>query len=237
MRLFGPAAAVLAAGALVLAGCGSNAHDPLAPQRAFRKADQRTAGMVDVQQSDVPPEYRPQGSQETGHEKCAADLGGLTLTGADVSRPFVTRAPSSYVIGRVDVFRSAGQAATAFRRVTGARRRGCLLQLGRSALAGYDHGRLTVAPIQLTPASPGRTTLARRFTGSWREPTGTHVQTTDDVYLLAGRTFVILSFFRDRGVFTPVAEARVVARVAARAAAGARITGPTHPGGNTTRGE
>ena len=63
------------------------------------------------------------------------------------------------------------------------------------------------------------------------------MQTTDDVYLLAGRTFVILSFFRDRVVFPATAEAPDDGRVAARAVAKPRITGPNHPGGNTTKGE
>jgi hypothetical protein len=229
--------AVLAAGAvLALAACGSSSTDPLAPAKAFTKADQRTARNVDVRQSDVPPEYRPRGSQQSGREKCAPDLGGLVLTAADRSKPYVARGPVGYVLGEVDLYETALQAASAFRKVTGASRLQCLRAIAHSALSRYQDGRLVVGAGPLVAVPVGSTVVGRRFAESWHESGGTHTETTDDVYLLAGRTIVILSFFRDRGVFPPAAETRAIERVLARAL-GSPGFKRTRPGGNTTKGE
>ena len=208
---------LLAAAVLVLAACGGSTPDPLAPAKAFTKADEQTARNVDVRQSDVPPEYPPHGSQQTGRERCAPDLSGLTLTADDRSRPFVTRGATGYVLGRVDLYETASQAASAFRKTTGASRLHCLLGIAGTALSRYDHGRVVVGAGPTVEARAGSTVVARRFAESWQEPGGAHRQTTDDVYLLVGRTLVILSFFRDRGVFPAAAETRAIERVLARA--------------------
>jgi hypothetical protein len=233
----GAIAACAAAAVLVLAACGSTSTDPLAPAHAFTDADRETARQVDVQQSDVPPEYRPHGSQQSGRQQCAPDLGSLTLTAVDRSRPFVTRGATSYVVGEVDLYRTAEQASTALRRVTGSSRLRCLLGIAHRALAGYDHGRIVVRRLTLPGVPFGSKALGRRFAESWREAGDTHAQTTDDVYLTAGRTLVILSFFRDRGVFPPRAEARLIERVAGRAVGAQPGRTRTRPGGNTTKGE
>ncbi len=230
-------AGFLVAAVLLLAACGTSTPDPKAPTHAFTKADRQTAKLVDVQQADVPLEYRPAGSQLSGRERCAADLGGLTLTAVDRSTPFVAKGAAGYVLGEVDVYETPAQAATAFRRVTSSTRLRCLLRIAHSALSHFDHGRIAVEALP-PPAAPfGSRIVGRRFAEQWRETGGTHVETTDDVYVLAGRTFVILSFFRDKGVFPAADEARAVRRIAARALGANAGRTRTHPGGNTTKGE
>ena len=231
------ASAALLVAVLLLAACGASTSDPKAPTHAFTEADRQTAKLVDVQQADVPPDYRPHGSQLTGRERCAANLGGLTLTAVDRSSPFVAKGVAGYVLGEVDVYETPAQTATAFRRVTGAARLRCLLRIAHSALSRFDHGRLAVESVPLLAAPFGSRIVGRRFAEQWRETGGTHAETTDDVYLLAGRTFVILSFFRDRGVFPAADEARIVRRIAARALGAKAGRTRTHPGGNTTKGE
>jgi hypothetical protein len=229
--------ALLVAAVLFLSACGTGTHDPKAPTHAFTKADRQKAKLVDVQQADVPPDYRPHGSQLSGRERCAADLSGLTMTAVDRSTPFVAKGVAGYVLGEVDVYESPAQAATAFRRVTSSTRLRCLLRIAHSALSHFDHGRIAVEAVPLSAASFGSRIVGRRFAERWRETGGTHVETTDDVYVLAGRTFVILSFFRDKGVFPVADEARTVRRVAARALGAKAGRTRTHPGGNTTKGE
>jgi hypothetical protein len=229
--------AVLAAVAVVvLAACGTSSPDPLAPKKAFTAADQRTARNVEVRQSDVPPVYRPRGSQQSGRQKCAPDLAGLTLTAVDRSRPYVERGAIGYVLGEVDLYETASQGATAFRKVTAASRLHCLLGIAHSALSHFVDGRLAVGPGPLVTIPAGSMVVGRRFAESWRDTDGTHTQTTDDVYLLAGRTIVILSFFGDRGVFPAAAETRAIERVLARALGSPGVK-RTRPGGNTSKGE
>lgn len=231
-------AACLAAGVLLLAACGNTSSgDPLAATKALTKADQRTARLVDIRQDDVPPDYRPQGSLASGRQKCAADLSGLTLTAVDRSRPFVAKGPAGYVLGEVDLYETSSQASSAFRRVSGATRLRCLLGIAHSTLSHYVDGRVAVEPVPVPGALPGTQQVARRFAESWRDTDGTRVETTDDVYLLAGRTFVVLSFFRDRGVFPAAAEAKVIARVAGRALGAKPGRMRTRPGGNGVKGE
>ena len=82
--------------------------------------------------------------------------------------------------------------------MTSSTRLRCLLRIAHSALSHFDDGRIAVEALP-PPAAPfGSRIVGRRFAEQWRETGGTHVETTDDVYVLAGRTFVILSFFRDR---------------------------------------
>jgi hypothetical protein len=234
----GGAAASVAAGVLFLAACGQSSSDPLAPAHAFTRADGEIARGVDVRQSDVPSGYRPHGSRASGREKCAPDLSDLTLTAADRSDPFVARGAAGYVLGEVDVYRTPSQTAAAFARVTGAARRRCLLQIATAALTRFYHGRIAVGAIPHLPTPAGVRLLGRRFTESWQESGGRRVQTTDDVYLLAGRTLVIMSFFRDRGAFPAADEARTIERVAARArAAIGRAAARTHPGGKAVSRE
>ncbi len=231
-------AVCLAAGVLLLAACGNTSSgDPLAPTKALTKADQQTARLVAIRQDDVPSDYRPQGLLASGRQKCAADLSGLTLTAVDRSRPFVARSPAGYVLGEVDLYETASQASSAFRRVSGAARLRCLLGIAHTALSHYVDGRVAVEPVPVPAAPPGSRQVARRFAESWRDTDGTHVETTDDVYLLAGRTFVVLSFFRDRGAFPAGAEARVIERVAGRALGAKPGRTRTRPGGNGVKGE
>ncbi len=231
-------AACLAAGVVLLAACGSSSSsDPLAPAHAFTEADGKVARRVDVHQGDVPPGYRPHGSLASGPQKCAADLSGLTQTAVDRSRPFVARGAAGYVLGEVDLYETADQALAAFRRVTGAARLRCLLQIAHSALSHYDHGRVAVETVPVPGALIGSRQVARRFAESWRQTDGTHAETTDDVYLLVGRTFVVLSFFRDGGVFPAAAEARVIEHVVTRALGAKPGRLRTRPGGNGIKGE
>jgi hypothetical protein len=230
-------AACLAAGVLLLTACGSSTRDPRAPTHAFTKEDGEIAKAADVQQADVPAQYGPHGSQLSGKEKCAADLSGLTLTAVDRSQPFVAKGAAGYVLGEVDVYATERQAATALRRVTGLTRLRCLLRIARSALTHFDRGSIAVRAVPLPAAPFGTAIVGRRFAEQWHEGGGIHAQTTDDVYLRAGRAFAILSFFKDRGVFPAAAEARVVRRVLGRALAAQAGRVRTHPGGNGTKGE
>ena len=230
-------AVAAAAGVLLLAACGS-APDPLASRHTLTHADQRTAKLVDVQQADVPATYRPHGSQETGPGQCAPDLRDLTLTGVDLSKPFIAADALGYVLGEVDVYRSSAEAAAAFTRVTGKTRERCLLQIARRAVAQYQAGRVRLELLSLPVHVLGGSLLERRFAERWRDKGKTRVQNTDDVYLLLGRTFVIVSFWRYGAPFPAAAETRVVTRVAERAfPAGTSPAKRTRPGGNTSRGE
>jgi hypothetical protein len=221
---------------LVVASCGSGSTGRRAPAQAFTTADRQLARLVEVRQDDVPADYRPHGSQQSGREKCAPDLSGLTLTALDRSTPLVARGAAGYVLGEVDFYKTAAQARSAFARVTGPVRLNCLLGIARSALSHYGQGRISIERLTL-PAPPLTTIVARRFAERWHENGGQHTDTTDDVYVLAGRTAVILSFFRDRGVFPAPAEAKAVARVAARAARAQTRAKRTRAGGNGTKGE
>jgi hypothetical protein len=231
------AAAAVATGVLLLAACGSM-PDPRAPRHAFTSADQRAAKLVDVQRGDVPATYSPHGSQKTGSRQCAPDLSDLTLTGADLSKPFIASDAFGYVLGEVDVYRSPEQAATAFARVTGETRRRCLLQIARRALAQYQAGRVRIAPLSLPVGIPVGGLVARRVAESWRDSGKAQAQSTDDVYLLFGRTFVIVSFWHYGAAFPAAAETGLIAAVAGRAH---RVSTPpaarTRPGGNTSRGD
>jgi hypothetical protein len=230
-----PAAA--AAGVLLLASCGS-APDPLAPRHAFTNVDQRTAELVDVRQTDVPATYRPHGSQKTGPRQCTPDLRDLTLTGVDLSKPFIAADALGYVLGEVDVYRTPSQAEAAFRRITGTVRRSCLLQIAHRALVQYQAGRVRIEPLSLPVHVFGGRLVGRRFAERWRDSGKPQVQNTDDVYLLLGRTFVVLSFWRYGAPFAAAAETRVVTGVAERAfRVGPSPAKRTRPGGNTSRGE
>ena len=230
-------AVAAAAGVLLLAACGS-APDPLAPRHALTNADQRTARLVDVQQADVPATYRPHGSQKTGPRQCAPDLRDLTLTGVDLSKPFIAADALGYVLGEVDVYRSSAEAAAAFTRVTGKSRERCLLRIARRAVAQYQAGRVRLEPLSLPVHVFGGSLLERRFAERWRDKGKTQVQNTDDVYLLLGRTFVIVSLWRYGAPFPVAAETRVLTRVAERALpSGTSPAKRTRPGGNTSRGE
>ena len=89
---------------LLLAACGTSTPDPKAPTHAFTKADRQTARLVDVRQADVPLRVSSGRLAASGRERCAADLGGLTLTAVDRSTPFVAKGAAGYVLGEVDVY-------------------------------------------------------------------------------------------------------------------------------------
>lgn len=217
--------ALAAAGVLLLGACGST-PDPLAPRHAFTGADQRAAKLVDVQRADVPATYSPHGSQKTGRQ-CAPDLSDLTLTGVDIPKPFIASDAFGYVLGEVDVYRSPAQATAAFTRVTGEARRRCLLRIARRALVQYQAGRVRIEPVPLPQLNhvgadvlvlPANLKLvARRFAESWRDNGKAQAQSTDDVYLLLGRTFAIVSFWHYGAAFPAAAETRVIAAVMERA--------------------
>jgi hypothetical protein len=230
------AAVAAVVGALLLGGCGST-PDPFAPRHAFTNADQRAARLVDVQQADVPATYRPHGSQKTGRQ-CAPDLRDLTLTGADLSKPFIAADGLGYVLGEVGVYRSPAQAITAFSRITGATRRNCLLRIARRAMAQYQAGHVRIEPLSLPVNVIDGSLVMLRFAERWRDNGKTQVQNTDDAYLLLGRTFVILSFWRYGPPFAPTAETRVLTGVATRALPVRKLAAKrTRPGGNTSHGE
>jgi hypothetical protein len=230
-------AVATAAGVLLLAACGS-APDPLAPRHALTNADQRTAKLVDVQQADVPAAYRPHGSQKTGPRQCAPDLRDLTLTGVDLSKPFIAANGFGYVLGEVDVYRTPSQAEAAFKRITGTVRRRCLLQIAHSALAHYASGRVRIEPLSFAVNVIGGGLVGRRFAERWRDNGKTRIQNTDDVYVVIGRAFVVLSFWRYGAPFAAAAETRVIPAVATRALPVWKLAAKrTRPGGNTAHGE
>jgi hypothetical protein len=231
-------AVAAAAGVLVLAACGS-APDPLAPRHAFTNADRRAAKLVDVQQADVPATYKPHGSQKAGPRQCAPDLRDLTLTAVDLSKPFIAADALGYVLGEADVYQTPSQAEAAFRRITGTVRRRCLLQIAHRALAQYEAGQVRIDPLSFpVHAFGGDHLVGRRFAERWHDKGKTQVQNTDDVYLLLGRTFVVMSFWRYGAPFAAAAETRVVTGVAERASrVGTSPAKRTRPGGNTSRGE
>ncbi len=213
-RLAGAAVAV--ACVLLVTACGSSA-DPHSARRSITSADQHAAKLVDVQQADVPASYSPHGSQKTGRSRCAPDLSDLTLTGTDLSKPFIASDAHGYVLGEVDVYRSAAQAAAAFTRITGETRRRCLLQIARHGLAGHEAAHVRVEPRPVAVAAVRGRLIGRRFAQSWRDGGKTRVQNTDDVYMQIGRAFVVLSLWRDGSVFPQAAESKVIAAVASRA--------------------
>lgn len=110
---------VLAAAVLVAAGAALALPDrhPRDPREAFTAADQAWAKRIALKRSDLPAGWR--GTKPSGGEdpRCASfdpDLSDLTLTGESESMDF-ERGPV-FVSSATEIFRTAREAATSFRR-------------------------------------------------------------------------------------------------------------------------
>lgn len=217
------AAIALAAAALAAAGAALALPDlhPRDPREAFTAADQAWAKQIALRRSDLPAGWR--GSKPAGGEdpRCPSfdpDLSDLTLTGESESLDF-ERGPA-LLTSNTQIFRSAAEAATSFRRGAKPQLVRCYDDLFREefmsqlpqAKIKLISGRVVAAP----PVGERRfaVRLAWEVTATGTPPIRIHL----DVFGWdRGRVSTAIAFFSTLGVVPDRAlEARIAKRLDAR---------------------